>query len=175
MTVTEGREENLAILRTRYPTCNVQKLDLEAPGTTLDPSFDVVYCYGLLYHLSNPRAALSFLAQHTKQIFLLETAVSFGDKAEINLITEPRRSPTQAVSGTGCRPTRPWLYHELKSCFEFVYVPVTQPCDKEFPLDWSSPGTHAAPLQRAIFVASRHPIANELLSPQLLMNQRRQE
>ena len=33
VTVTEAREENLALLRTRYPACTCSSSDLESPGT----------------------------------------------------------------------------------------------------------------------------------------------
>ena len=64
----------------------------------------------------------------------------------------------QAFHGTGCRPTRLWLFNRLKAAFAHVYVPRTQPAHAEFPSDW----TAAAPadrMTRAVFVASRAPLA----------------
>ena len=175
ITITEARAENLFYLKNRYPNCNVQFLDLESPSQVEGSPFDVVHCYGLLYHLSNPKQALAFLSQNTHGLLFLETCVSFGEKEEINLAAEAPSDPTQACSGTGCRPTRAWLFKELQGLFEYVYIPTTQPCHEEFPLDWTAPEKHKAGLQRAIFIASRKRLENEILTSSLVLQQTRHE
>ena len=174
-TITEARAENIDVLRRRFPTCSVQFLDMEAPSQVNGAPFDIVHCYGLLYHLSKPKEALALLSQNTKKILFLETCVSFGEKEEINLAAELQSDPTQAYSGTGCRPTRQWIFKELQGLFEHVYLPKTQPCHEEFPLDWSFPENHKTGLQRAIFIASRERINNERLTPALVFQQTQQE
>lgn len=161
VTITEAREENLNVLRHRYPNCNVQHLDMENPSALVNSPFDIVYCYGLLYHLETPKQALQFLANCTQQTLLVETCVSFGDSDDVNLIAEKQQVASQAVSGTGCRPTRGWLFGELKSLFEYVYFPKTQPNHEQFPLNWSDAQLHQAKLARAVFIASSVPIDNE--------------
>ncbi len=175
VTITEARAESLLHLKHRYPDCNVQFLDLELPHHLEDSPFDVVHCYGLLYHLSKPKEALAFLSENTIKMLFLETCVSFGEKEEVNPIVEPQSSPTAAYSGTGCRPTRAWLFRELQGLFEYVYLPITQPCHAEFPLDWTTPQKHKGGIQRAIFIASREPLKNEKLKPSLLSRQARHE
>lgn len=173
VTITEVRAENISYLKNRYPNSNIQFLDMESPSPISGAPFEVVHCYGLLYHLKKPKQALSFLRQNTNKILLLETCVSFSETKEINLTAEKQSDPTQAYFGTGCRPTRPWLFTELQDLFEYVYLPKTQPCHEEFPLDWTAPQQHKAPLQRAIFVASREPLDNETLTPRLVSQQAR--
>ena len=175
VTITEARAGNLAYIRRRYPNCSVQFLDMESPSRVDAAPFDVVHCYGLLYHLSNPQKALRFLSENTSRMLFLETCVSFGENEEINLTEEPKSNPTQACSGTGCRPTRAWLFRELQRLFEYVYVPTTQPCHEEFPLDWAVPEKHKAGFQRAIFIASRERLENDVLTPSLVLKQTRQE
>ena len=175
VTITEARKENLRRLRDRYPKFDIRFLDLEAPTPIEGSPFDVVHCYGLLYHLSNPGQTLAFLSQNTGKMLFLETCVSFGDDADINHVGEAQASPTQAYSGTGCRPTRAWLFKELQGLFEYVYLPKTQPCHEEFPLDWTSPEKHGVGLQRAVFVASRVPLEIGALTPNLVQQQARQE
>lgn len=170
ITITEVRTENLNYLRARYPNHDIQLFDLEQPNEFAG-SFDVVHCYGLLYHISNPRQALACLSRLCSGVLLLETCVSFGDRSEINPVKEDAARFTQANSGTGCRPTRIWLFEYLKSLFEFVYIPSTQPNHEEFPLDWTNPAAHAAGLSRCVFIASRDSIENPLLSPSLLDRQ----
>ncbi len=160
VTVTEARTENLEYLKKRYPACCVQHLDLDRPAPVDGSPFDVVHCYGLLYHLQSPGAALAYLASNTMKYLFLETCVSFGQEAEVNNVSERRSDLTQACSGTGCRPTRNWVFGRLQELFEFVYVPLSQPNHEEFPVDWTKPERHVAPLQRAIFIGSREPIEN---------------
>jgi SAM-dependent methyltransferase len=164
MTITEARPGNLSHLRKRYPSADVRHLDLETPVQLENAPFDVVYCYGTLYHLSRPEPAIAFLGQCCSGTLLMETCVSFGDELRVNLVPEDRRNPSQACSGTGCRPTRPWVVRELKKYFEFVYLPVSQPNHEEFPVDWSRPDRHTAELSRAVFVASHGPIDSPMLS-----------
>jgi hypothetical protein len=175
ITITEARPDSVKYLQKRFPAHDVQLLDLEAAKPPANGPFDIVHCYGLLYHLGNPDQALDFLGAHCQKTLLLETCVSFGDELDTHLISERQIDPSQAYSGTGCRPTRPWIFKKLGSLFEFVYCPETQPNLEEFPLDWTSPKQHLAPLSRAVFIASRTPIENPLLSAKLVPVQRRHE
>ncbi len=136
--------------------------DVESLNGVITGNFDVVYCYGLLYHLEDPDAALSAMAARCRDLLLLETCVSFGGHEAPNPVSEPRSEPTQSFRGGGCRPTRPWIMNKLKALFAHVYVPRTQPAHEEFPLDWTveQPSDR---LTRATFVASRRPIVNEQL------------
>lgn len=170
---TDARTENLEILRRRYPNLRVGHLDLDCPdATTINGLFDVVYCYGLLYHLSRPIEAIEFMACHCRKMLVLETCVSFGDGELMKPCNEPAENPTQSVSGQGCRPTRKWVYNQLKRHFAFVYMPITQPNHEEFPIDWSlAPSTNA--LTRSIFIGSRNRITNDLLIEGIPIQQRR--
>lgn len=173
---TEGRPENLELLQQRYPNLTVAHLDMDEPVLDLSQKFEIVYCYGLLYHLKNPDVAIRFMADNCTDMLLLETCVSYGTEEAVNLCNEPAHSPTQATSGTGCRPTRPWVYNQLKQYFEYVYLPVTQPNHEQFPLDWSTKTTDAKNpegLSRAIFIASRQPINNPMLVTEIPMQYRR--
>jgi len=165
ITITEIRPENLRHLRKRYPGQEIVPLDLEAPRLETGRCYEIVHCYGLLYHLSNPVQALQFLASVCSDMLLLETCVSFGNEDSMNFLREDPIDPTQANSGTGCRPTRLAVLRKLKDSFEYVYVPRTQPNHEEFPLDWSRPEEHHANFARAIFVASRR----ALNSPELIL------
>jgi len=169
---SDARPENVAVLRSRFPGLAVLTLDLDHPDpATLGQTFDIVYCYGLLYHLERPAEALAFMARHCRKLLLLETCVSGGDSPAIHACDEPKDNRTQAYSGQGCRPTRPWVFAQLKRLFEFVYVPLTQPNHVEFPTDWcSSPTT---PLTRSVFIAARQRLTNTLLVEELPMQQRR--
>ncbi len=169
--VTEARTENLEVVKTRYPQLSVAQLDMERPELAGTEKFDVVYCYGLLYHLSHPAEAIAFMAQRCNGLLLLETCVSFGNDEQIHLCDEDPEEPSQAVSGQGCRPTRPWVVAQLRKHFPFVYMPRTQPCHEEFPLDW----TVAAPkgLVRSVFIGARERLNNPLLVEEIPQKQTR--
>lgn len=169
---TEARVENLEVLRARYPEIEVKQLDLDNPFTALDDVFDVVYCYGLLYHLKHPAEAIAFMSRYCRKLLLLETCVSFGEAEQINHCDEPIEDLTQSIYGQGCRPTRPWVYRQLKQQFEFVYMPTTQPNHEEFPLDWTVPPVTPG-LTRSIFIASRQKLENAILVESIPIQQKR--
>jgi len=168
--ITEGRPDNLALLRQRYPQQPVRFLDLDDPPEDFGQRFDVVFCYGVLYHLSQPLKALAFLARHCDQLLLLETCVSYGEEPQLHPCAENAALPTQSLRGIGCRPTRVWVYQQLARHFPYVYLPRTQPYHPEFPCDWSTPPPSSG-LTRAIFIASRQPLSHPLLTPELLTRQ----
>jgi hypothetical protein len=103
------------------------------------------------------------MSKHTKNLLLLETCVSFGDEEAINFVQEDEKYPSQSTSGYGCRPTRPWIYNQLKQHFEFVYMPITQPNHEQFPIDWDLATTPEARFARSVFIASRQKLENALL------------
>ncbi len=174
VTITDARKENIEYLRKRFPNADIRFFDMEKPQPLRERPFDVIHCYGLLYHLSNPIEAIAFMSEHCKHLLFLETCVSFGEAEEINLVEEDTANPSQSYAGMGCRPTRPWLWRELKKHFENVYIPKTQPNHKEFPTDWTASDTHQG-LTRSVFICSRNPLENENLSTELLTIQHRHE
>ena len=54
VTVTDVREENIAYVRSRYPGINARLIDIEVNTPADLQAHDVVYAYGLLYHLGDP-------------------------------------------------------------------------------------------------------------------------
>lgn len=168
---TEGRPENVERLRARFPALDVRLLDLDPPPDT-PIAADAVYCYGLLYHLGDPEPALRYLASCAGELLLLETCVSYGDDESVNIVEEPKASPSQAVSGRGCRPTRPWVWARLQESFEHVYATTTQPWHEQFPLDWTVAPADGR-LTRAVFIASRQPLESPRLVSHLPARQQR--
>ncbi len=175
MTITEVKPVNLHILKNRYGNHDVRHLDMERPILVSSSAFDVVHCYGLLYHLSNPEKALEFLSKYCSKMLFLETCVSFGKEKKINPVIEDHSIASQSFTGNGCRPTRRLVFEKLKELFEYVYIPRTQPNHEEFPLDWTAPDEHRAGLIRAVFIASRETIDNEALSSTLIDQQTRHD
>jgi SAM-dependent methyltransferase len=164
VTVTDGRAENVAEIARRHPGVKTAIVDLEIDSPIELGRFDVIYCYGLLYHLSNPQRALARLADVCDGQLLLETAVSPGTHDELLLVRDPDAF-NQAISGIGCRPTRLWILNRLKALFGFGYIPRTQPDHVDFPADWVH--TPIQTMHRSIFVGSRTPLALPTLTDQV--------
>jgi hypothetical protein len=155
-----------AAARSSLLPCAVEELDRR-----IAERFDIVYCYGLLYHVPDPGLALAQVAARCGDLLLLETAVSLGEASDVRAVEELATAPTQAVTGRGVRPTRPWLLARLAEHFAHVYVPATQPSHEEFPLDWAAPPVPGIEYQRAVLIASRRPIANPVLLDHLPQRQ----
>ena len=173
VTCTEVRPELVEVLATRFPDrVNVGELNLEDPNPSFQSRFDIVYCYGLLYHLRSPGAALEFMAERCGGQMLLETCVSLGHELTENLTSEAAEYYSQAFGGIGCRPTRAWVFKKLKLLFPHVYVPRTQPNHEQFPIRWENTEPESM-LSRAIFIASRTTLDNPLLAKDLLQYQAR--
>jgi hypothetical protein len=169
----EGRARHAKRLSERLGI-DVKIVDLDREPERLEQfgRFDLVHCYGLLYHLSDPARFLSTVAR-VGDCLLLETCVSFGGELCLNECREPSSIPSQALHGEGCRPTRNWIFEQLKLYYPYVYVTKTQPRHPEFPTDWTGPAGEQARFKRAVFVASHSLICNPNLVAELPQKQAR--
>jgi hypothetical protein len=108
---TDGRHENLDVLQSLYPDLEAFHLDLDEPDMSFRERFDIVFCYGTLYHLARPADAIAFMADRCDGMLLVETCVAFGTKPLLRHVSE-RSEPDQALGalahglrGAGCRTT----------------------------------------------------------------------
>jgi SAM-dependent methyltransferase len=106
----DARAEYIEELNRRFPGCPAHVVDVENWDPTSLGRFDVVLCFGLLYHISTPADLLSACARVAPQLFL-ETAVSDFDGPVCPIV--PEQGPDQAWSGKGCRPSPAWLEQVL--------------------------------------------------------------
>jgi SAM-dependent methyltransferase len=165
---TDARPENIAELRRRHPERRARVLDLEdAAQVAAVGSFDVVFCYGTLYHLGTPAESLEALGQ-VAPLILLETCLTPGDQMAVNLVAE-HTALNQAQSMQGCRPTRPWVMDQLRRHWGHAYASLTAPAHPDFPTDWPACPGVVDPVHhtRAVFVGSRSELDLPGLSPEL--------
>ena len=161
------------MLKRRYASVQTVLCDLNDPTPLMDlGTFDVIHCYGILYHLENPAGMISYLGQACGQLAIVETCVSAEDASGVEMVSETSGDYTQSATGRGCRPTRRWVFEELSRSFPFVYHTRTQPNHPEFPIDWKTLA-NAPPLIRSVFVASKQRLDLPTLSPRLLNVQKR--
>lgn len=172
LTSVEGRAELLSVAAARHEARSHSRWSgfCYDVMTNLSPGgcrYDVVFAYGLLYHLADPEGFLNCVAALKPELFLLETCVTseFSAAEPIGLIAENAMVASQAIHGQGCRPSRLWLWRALNDRFKFLYACRSQPNHPEFPLNWSS-DTTGNERSRTILVASSRLLdaGTELLS-----------
>jgi 2-polyprenyl-3-methyl-5-hydroxy-6-metoxy-1,4-benzoquinol methylase len=164
----DARRECLDVLAQRFPGVRVIQCDLSEPAALgALGTFEIIHCYGILYHLENPEPLLRYIGDACSGFAVVETCVSPARTSAVELVDEIREDYTQSSTGRACRPTREWVFHQLSLSFSFVYLTRTQPDHSEFPTDWTN-GCDSASLVRSVFVASKRPLDLPALSPKLL-------
>jgi len=161
----DGREGNIQSLRQRYPHLEAHVVDVERDSLGRFGRFDVVLCYGLLYHLENPLAALRHIASVCDDLLLVESVVTDHPDPLLVLVDE---TPTanQALQRIGCRPTPGYLVKALHQIgFPWVYVPCQPPAhaDFEFTTKENLEYWRDGHLLRCSLIASRRALANDTL------------
>jgi SAM-dependent methyltransferase len=166
--VTEARAENVAELHRRLPQVDVREADVEESLEHLG-SFDVVFCYGVLYHLENPLRALRNLAAVCTDLLLLETMVCDA-RVPVLRLEDETTSVNQALRGVAHRPSPAYLALALNRIgFHNVYAATEPPAHPDYRFAWlgNLDTTRDGALLRGIFVASRSPLAQDKLAPLL--------
>src|SRR5262245_20980461 len=161
----DAREENIRQLKTRYPDLEARVLDLEKDSVLDLGRFDIVFAYGLLYHLENPFRALRSLGSVCDELLLLETVVTDHDLPILRMAEETLAS-SQALANIGSRPTPSFVVLALRSAgFRYVYAPRTPPDHPDFLFAWKNDLTDSRDghLLRCSFVASRSALLNPSL------------
>jgi SAM-dependent methyltransferase len=161
----DGREENIATLRARYPGLEGHVADIQTDALARLGKFEVVFCYGLLYHLANPLAALHNLASVCQELLLLETLVCDHSEPILYLVDEPKTF-NQALDYVACRPSPSYVTMAMNRVgFPYVYAPDHAPEHPDFQFEWRNNLDYAReghPI-RCIFVAGRDELANPRL------------
>lgn len=168
---TDAREENIRRLRELYPDREAHVVDVESEPLDRLGEFDIVYAYGLLYHLESPIRALRNMASVCRDLLLLETMVCDA-RLPLMLLADETKTFSQALRGLAHRPSPSYVAMALNRVgFRFVYAPKAPPDYPDFQfawrdgLDWHRDGH---PL-RSVFVASRTELDNrrlvDLLAP----------
>jgi SAM-dependent methyltransferase len=164
---TDSRTENVERLRELYPAHEAEKLDVEYDPIEPLGNFDVIFCYGLLYHLENPALALRKLTGACDELLLLETMVCDSPLPILRLEDE-YLSLNQAMRGIAHRPSPAWVAMVFDRIgMHNVYLAAEPPAHPDYQFDWKDDlaTERDGHLLRAIFVASRAPVDNDRLVP----------
>jgi SAM-dependent methyltransferase len=171
VTCVDGRESNLARLRELYPTLadKARVMDVENDSLATLGRFDVVFCYGLLYHTENPLRVLRNLASVEPALLLLETMVC-DHRLPVVRAEDEWLSASQALNGLAVRPSPAYVAFALSRVgFEHVYAPLAMPDYPDFRFEFRDSldiVRDGHPL-RCVFVASKAALPQNTLSPLL--------
>ena len=148
----DGREENIVEARRRFPGIPFECGNIEDPGITGIGKFDLVLCFGLLYHLENPMLAIRHLRAMAGKGLLLESMCVPGDQAAMLLREEPRMSDQSLTDIAFCPSESCLVKMVYRAGFEYVYRLLELP-DHE---DFRETREHAR--RRTVLFASLEPI-----------------
>lgn len=167
--ITDGFKNNVEEAKRRFPNNQVMVLDLEQDESLEHlGQFDLVYCYGLLYHLKNAEIAIKRMSEVCTGQLLLETVVSADHGESINYLDD-HGGNNGSIYGNACRPSRSWIVNKLKEYFGYGYISVTQPDYPDFITDWSDESKGGT--IRSIFVGSKIKLKNSQITTKIPMIQ----
>lgn len=117
----DGRFENVVEARKRFPKIGFERGDIESAEVAALGTFDLVLCFGLLYHLESPMRAIRHLRALTGKGLLIESMVVSGDDARMILREEPLQHD-QSLTDMAFYPSEPCLVKMLyRAGFAHVY------------------------------------------------------
>ena len=153
----DGRQENVTEAKRRYPEITFVNRDVEAVGLEELGGFDLVLCFGLLYHLENPFRAIRNLHSITAKVLLVESMCAPGMLPSLQLVDESR-AEDQGLNYVAFYPTEACLVKMLyRAGFSHVYGFAELPGHSAFRASmWKRK-------ERTILAASKGPLAAECL------------
>lgn len=111
----DGRVELVDEARRRVPHAVFSAMDITSlQASECLPQVDLVFCFGLLYHLENPFAAIRALYRAAGRFLLIETQIAPEDGAGFRLVSEGQNE-TQGLTYHSLIPSR-------KALIKMLYV-----------------------------------------------------
>ncbi|HET8923500.1 MAG TPA: FkbM family methyltransferase [Candidatus Acidoferrum sp.] len=128
----DGRAENVAEARRRFPEIPFEQADAEDRGILQLGRFDFVLCFGLLYHLENPMLAIRNLRGLTEKCLLLESMCLPEEKASMLLREEPRQDDQSLSEAAWCPSENSLVKMLYRAGFAVVYRVIPLPDHGDF-------------------------------------------
>ena len=128
----DGRLDNVIEARQRFPGIPFHQGDVESAEIANFGSFDLVLCFGLLYHLENPMRAIRNLRGLTGKALLVESMCVPGDAPRLTLREEPSQDD-QSLTDIAFYPSEVCLVKMLyRAGFANVYRLARMPEHDDF-------------------------------------------
>jgi hypothetical protein len=155
----DGRMENVVEARKRFPRIPFGQGDIQDPEIVRTGKFDLVLCFGLLYHLENPMLAIRHLRALTGKGLLLESMCVPGSQPDLVLREEPAQDD-QSLTEIALYPSEGCLVKMLyRAGFAGVYRSAVLPDHDDF----RETLEHAR--RRTVLFASVAPVPTEWRDP----------
>ncbi|PYT62377.1 MAG: hypothetical protein DMG35_07715 [Acidobacteria bacterium] len=117
----DARPENVDEARRRFPGIPFEQADMEDHRICQLGRFDLVLCFGLLYHLENPLQAVRNLRAITEKCLLLESMCLPEERCTL-LLRQEARQEDQSLREMACYPSEGSLVKMLyRAGFAKVY------------------------------------------------------
>lgn len=128
----DGRAENVAEARRRFPHLKFQVADAQNPELAQLGKFDLVFCFGLLYHLENPFRVVRSIAELSSKLTLIEGIVYPSPEPAMVLMDE-NTGVDQGLNYMAFYPSEPCLVKMLRrSGLAYCYNPERMPAHPEY-------------------------------------------
>lgn len=128
----DGRSENVEEARRRHPQLKFQVADAQDPNLAQLGKFDLVFCFGLLYHLENPFRVIRSIAKLSSKLILIEGIVYPSPEPAMVLMDE-NTGVDQGLNYMAFYPSESCLIKMLRrSGLSHCYNPVPMPAHPEY-------------------------------------------
>jgi tRNA (mo5U34)-methyltransferase len=159
VTGVDGRRQNVEEAERRFPGIDFKHCDAQDTALRALGKFDLVLCFGLLYHLENPLLTVRHLRSMATKLLLVEGVIFPGEEPIMALVDEGA-TEDQGLNHFAFYPTEACLVKMLyRSGFPNVYALVSQPNHPEYHSEKSSRRI------RTVLAASLEPLNSRLLRP----------
>jgi SAM-dependent methyltransferase len=157
VTAFDARPENVEEARRRHPGIDFHVADVEELRPQEFGTFDLVLCFGLLYHLENPLRAMRRLRVMTGKLLLIESVCVSG-RSPVLYLRDEAQAEDQALNSVAWYPSQGALVKmAYRAGFPAVYRTTCLPEHEDFK------GTPGRRPWRTIVVAPVSPIKDSSL------------
>jgi SAM-dependent methyltransferase len=157
VTAADGRADNVAEARSRHPGIDFRVADAEDPSLASLGKFDLVFCFGLLYHLENPLRAFRNLHALTGKVLLLESMM-IPEEQPFLILMDEGSVEDQSLRALSCYPSEGAIIKMAhRAGFPHVYR------FKELPNHEDYRATAGRARRRTVIAASVHALDSPLL------------
>lgn len=145
---SDGRASNVAILQKRFgdnSRVQIVQGDLEnlISNSEFDGVADIVYCWGVYYHINDPLPEFPVLRKLEKIAPLLVLDYQESKSGVDYLVEYNYDNPSTSVSHSSWRQTKDTMFRAVRDVFGFAYYPIEQ-------MSWDDPNCINDP-RRIIF------------------------
>ena len=132
VTAFDARPENVEEARRRHPGIDFHVADTEELRPQEFGTFDLVLCFGLLYHLESPLRAMRRLRAMTGKVLLIES-VCVPERSPLLYLRDEAEAEDQALKAVACYPSQGALIKmAYRAGFPTVYRTTRLPEHEDF-------------------------------------------